>query len=85
MREVISQIRTCPDRRKAIISDLYILHFEGMCILIFKFLFLFFSVIIGIEVVLSKNEEILHAMIESGILQMLVDIMSSDSDPDMLV
>ena len=38
-----------------------------------------------VEVVLSKNEEMLHTMIESGILEILVDIMYSDCDPDTLV
>ena len=51
------------------------------------FYFFYFNCIhvISVEVVLSKNEEMLHTMIESGILEILVDIMSSDSDPDTLV
>ena len=82
---MITQIRTSPDRRHAIISDLYRLHCDGMAILLF-FYFLFFVVsFICIEVVLSKNEAILHTMIESGILEILVDILSSDCDPDTLV
>ena len=85
MREVISQIRTSPDRRNAIISDLYRLLCDGMTILIFSILIFGFVFVIRVEVVLSKNEEILHTMIESGILEILVDIISSDSDQDTLV
>ena len=77
---MISQIRTSPD----IISDLYRLHCDGMTSLIFIFSF-FVIFVICIEVILSKNEEMLHTMIESGILEILVDVMSSDSDPDTLV
>ena len=84
VRELISQIRTCPDRRHAIISDLYRLHCDGMTILIFLY-FNYFSLCHVVEVVLSKNEAILHTMIDNGILEILVDVMSSDSDPDTLV
>ena len=85
MRELINQIRTCPDRRNAIISDLYRLHCDGIIHLLICMLQVFVFCFCGIEVVLSKNEEILHTMIESGILEILVDIMSSDCDPDTLV
>ena len=82
MREVISEIRTSPDRRCAIISDLYRLHCDGIKITL---IFFFYFFMLCAEVVLSKNEEILHTMIESGLLEMLVDIMSSNFDPDTLV
>ena len=84
VREVISQLRTSPDRRHAIISDLYRLHCDGMSILVSLY-FNYFSLCYVIEVVLSKNEAILHTMIDNGILEILVDVMSSDSDPDILV
>ena len=82
---MISQIRTSPDRRKAIISDLYRLHCDGIQTSIFYIFIVFVIYIFYVEVVLSKNEGILHTMIESGILEILVDVMSSDSDPDTLV
>ena len=84
MREVINQIRTNPDRRHPIISHLYRLHCDGILLLL-TYASTFFVCFIGVEVVLGKNEEMLHIMIESGILEILVDIMSSDSDPDTLV
>ena len=39
----------------------------------------------GLEVVLNGNKGMLHTMIESGILESLVDIFSSDSDSETLV
>ena len=49
------------------------------------YIFVLFVLFVGVEVVLSKNEEILHTMIENGILEILVDVMSSECDPDTLV
>ena len=58
----------------------------AMVFIIYFFIFSFFVIfIICVEVVLSKNEEMLRTMIDSGILEILVDILSSDSDPDILV
>ena len=54
----------------------------GVMIIYFSFFVIY---VICVEVVLSKNEGILHTMIESGILEVLVDIMSSESYPDILV
>ena len=82
---MISQIRTSPDQRNAILSDLYRLHCDGMSILIFFYILIISLHGICVEVVLSKNEEMLHTMIDSGLLEILIDIMSSESDPDTLV
>ena len=40
---------------------------------------------IDIEVVLNENSEMLHTMIECGILENLVDIFSNESEPGTLV
>ena len=82
---MINQIRTSPDRRNAIISDLYRLHCDGIMLLLTLMLLPFFVSFIGVEVVLSKNQEMLHTLIDSGLLEILVDILSNDSDPDTLV
>ena len=78
-------MRTSPDRRNAILSDLYRLHCDGMTILFFSIFIFVFVFVICVEVVLSKNEGILHTMIESGILEILAGIMCSDCDADTLV
>ena len=86
VREVISRMRTCPGQRKAIVSDLYTLHCEGLLFVIFQRLILNIGDCLIIEVVLNENEELLHTMIECGILECLADIISSDnSDPGTLV
>ena len=85
---MINRIRTSPDKRKAIISDLYLLHCEGMHIQFFIFCFnLFFDQLqCNPEIVLGKNEEILDIMIECGILETLVDIFSgAEYDSETLV
>ena len=48
--------------------------------------FLYSLSILTIEVVLNQNEEILHAIVECGILEILVDLFcSGDCDSDTLV
>ena len=56
---MISQIRTSPDRRNAIISDLYRLHCDGIQTSILYIFIVFVIYVICVEVVLSKNEEML--------------------------
>ena len=89
VRHVISQLQTCPEKRKAIISDLYKLHCEGLFLLIVLVFYIVIKCVYdwltNVEVVLNENEELLHTMIECGMLESLVDIFSEESDPATLV
>ena len=84
---MISQLRTCPEKRKAIVSDLYRLHCDGMNVLLF-YSSLFHNCLLvndNVEVVLNRNEEMLRTMIEYGMLEGLVEIFSTDRDIETLV
>ena len=78
-------MKTSPDRRRAIVSDLYKLHCEGLT---FHWVIFFNSLltVMNAEVVLNQNEELFHTMIECSILENLVDIIcSGDCDSETLV
>ena len=81
---MINLLSTSPDKRKAILDDLYGIHCDGLNIL---YLCVFSLNRNGyVEVVLNENEELFRTMIQCGILEQLVDIMTSvSSDPGTLV
>ena len=75
-------MRTNPEQRLALVTDLYQLHYECICSFTYC---LYHSYLIVLVVVLDKKNEVLYMMLKHGIIDVLCEIFSTSKDEDVIV